>query len=338
MEIKDLQAFYTIVEQKGISRAARKLHISQPPLSQRLKNLEDKLGTQLIIRSKGQWQVTSAGQKLYRKVHMILGQLETLGADLLKEAESLVGLVRIGVSPPCLPLLQEQLAGLHRDFPGMSTRLFVMGNHVLELEIQNGSLDFAITLLPVQEPNFTIEQLPRQDFLAVYGKGLKVPRRKVVGVEDLAGHPLLLARRGGGGWEYNLIMHAFQSEGLQPRVLVDSQDTRLLLTLLENGMSAVGILPRLVVGSAGSKLKTRVVGIEKLHFAPVLIRPAEGITTLARMVFDRLAARIRAVGSQAAALGDISGESPDGAPEGPAEGLPDAARDAAPDQDPGGQS
>ncbi len=78
MDVKRLRYFCTIVEQGQISRAARVLHISQPPLSQRLKELEDELGTPLIIREDGQWQITEAGKILYEKANSILSDLDNL--------------------------------------------------------------------------------------------------------------------------------------------------------------------------------------------------------------------------------------------------------------------
>lgn len=273
MDIKNLQYFYTIVEQGGISRAARKLHISQPPLSQRLKMLEDELGVQLIIRAKRQWQLTREGQLLYEKVHSLLIQLEKLSAGIQEEENSLAGLVRIGVCPPCLPLLQGVLPELHRAFPGLNTRIFVIEPLRLENEILIRNLDFALSLLPVQNASFQMVRLPFQPYMVVYGRGMTAPDAGLVGVRDLEELPLLLLRRGTGGWEYNTILQAFQKQGLQPKIVVDSQDSRLLASLLEEGMRAVGILPKIVVESLRSEFPARMLDIPNLQFLPVIIRP-----------------------------------------------------------------
>ena len=274
MDIKTLQYFYTIVEQGGISRAARKLHISQPPLSQRLKMLEDELGVQLIFRSKRQWQLTREGQRLYEKVHSLLMQMESLQDCLQDEGEgSLVGMVRIGVCPPCLPLLQGVLPCLHNKFPGLNTRVFVIEPLRLENEILIDNLDFALSLLPVQNPNFKTELLPSEEYVVVYGKGMTVPQEESVNIADLENIPLLLLRRGTGGWEYNTILQAFQKQGLRPNVLMDSQDSRLLVSMLEKGFKAVGILPRVVMESLQKEFLIRRLNIPNLMFQPVLIRP-----------------------------------------------------------------
>lgn len=273
MDIKTLQYFYTIVEQKGISRAARKLHISQPPLSQRLKMLEDELGTTLIIRSKRQWQLTREGQILYEKVHGLLMQMENLSIGIQEKDHSLVGLVRIGVCPPCLPLLQRVLPSLHKKFSGLSTRVFVIEPLRLENEILISNLDFSLSLLPVQNPHFKTVLLPSQEYVAVYGKKMKAPSKKSVGVTDLTDMPLLLLRRGTGGLEYNTLLQSFQRQGQHPKIIVDSQDSRFLISLLEDGMNAVGILPKVVMDLLLNNFESRALDIPNMQFLPVLIRP-----------------------------------------------------------------
>lgn len=273
MDIKRLKYFCTIVEQGQISRAAQVLNMSQPPLSQRLQELEEELGTQLIIRHGKNWQVTKGGEFLYRKAQAVLSHMEALVDEVRQVGKNVSGLVRIGVCPPSLSTLQGVLPMLHHEFPGLQFRLFVTGNPGLEEQVQQRLLDFALALLPITEGNYEVTQLPIQEYIAVYGKGLHAPEADKIGVEQLGSLPLMLLRREGGGGGFELIQRCFQEHGLQPNVLVDSPDSRAIVSLMERGMSAVAILPASEVYPlrlAGFPL--RRVDIPGMRIHPVVIR------------------------------------------------------------------
>ncbi|MEY8560759.1 LysR family transcriptional regulator [Jeotgalicoccus halotolerans] len=80
MDIRQLRYYKEIVDQGSISKAAERLHIAQPPLSQLLKKLEDDFNTELIRRYRQKWEVTESGELLYRYAVQILGQLGTITA------------------------------------------------------------------------------------------------------------------------------------------------------------------------------------------------------------------------------------------------------------------
>ena len=102
MDLKRLEYFCAIVEKGQISKAAEALHISQPPLSMRLKELEEELDVQLIYREGKAWQVTPEGEALYQRAQFILSYVAGLEKDIRESRNKVSGLVRIGVCPPCL--------------------------------------------------------------------------------------------------------------------------------------------------------------------------------------------------------------------------------------------
>ena len=82
MDLKRLEYFCAIVEKGQISKAAEALHISQPPLSMRLKELEEELDVQLIYREGKAWQVTPEGEALYQRAQFILSYVAGLEKDI----------------------------------------------------------------------------------------------------------------------------------------------------------------------------------------------------------------------------------------------------------------
>ena len=246
MDLKRLEYFCAIVEKGQISKAAEALHISQPPLSMRLKELEEELDVQLIYREGKAWQVTPEGEALYQRAQFILSYVAGLEKDIRESRNKVSGLVRF--------------------------RVWVMDNQSLERHMQERNLDFALVQLPVQNANYAMLPLARQEFVAVYGQGVPPPEARSIGVEELREAPLMLSRRRDGGGGYDLIMRAFQDKGVRPNVVLDSQDTRLLHKLLRQGMSAVAILPeREVAAGTLESFPMRRLDVPGLDLAPVLI-------------------------------------------------------------------
>ena len=218
------------------------------------------------------WQVTPEGEALYQRAQFILSYVAGLEKDIRESRNKVSGLVRIGVCPPCLSLASTPIPALNREFPDLRFRVWVMDNQSLERHMQERNLDFALVQLPVQNANYAMLPLARQEFVAVYGQGVPPPEARSIGVEELREAPLMLSRRRDGGGGYDLIMRAFQDKGVRPNVVLDSQDTRLLHKLLRQGMSAVAILPeREVAAGTLESFPMRRLDVPGLDLAPVLI-------------------------------------------------------------------
>jgi DNA-binding transcriptional LysR family regulator len=99
MDIRQLKYFMAIVEEGQISRAAKRLHMAQPPLSLQLKMLEENLGVQLIERTTKSLRLTEAGHALYQRAEQILGLVDTTTKEIREFDQGLRGTLGIG-SPP----------------------------------------------------------------------------------------------------------------------------------------------------------------------------------------------------------------------------------------------
>jgi len=244
MDVRRLIYFCTIVEQGQISRAARALNISQPPLSQRLKELEDELGVQLILRENHAWQVTESGRVLYERARQVLDNLTEIPAEVKGAADGFSGRVAIGVSTTCMSKFLAIVPTLAVRMPKLQIRLYVSDSTSLERHIKTRDLDFAVLFLPTREDIFTLRLLPADNFSVVYQVGLEPdPLPERVRVEDLRDTPLLLTRRWTGGGTYEHLIKAFQKQGISPRILLDTPDIRAQISCLEAGMGGAALVP-----------------------------------------------------------------------------------------------
>ena len=244
MDLKRLTYFCTIVEQGQISRAAKILNMSQPPLSQRLKELEDDLGVQLISREGRAWRVTEAGRVLYERSRQLLDQLEDLSSEVKNVADGASGNLRIGASSTCVTSFLKVLPGLRRRFPRLTYSLLVSDSTNLGESVLGREVDFAILLLPVTVEGCAVHPLPTDNFSVVLPPELERPDLPpCLGVEHLQGMPLVCLRRWNGGGTYEHLLKAFQQKGIRPDIVLDTPDTRTLLACLSRGLVAAAILP-----------------------------------------------------------------------------------------------
>ena len=114
MELRHLHYFITVAEELHFSRAAERLHISQPPLSQQIRDLEEELGVKLFERTKRQVHLTEAGKVFLKRSYLVLAQLEQGIAVTQQIGRGEVGQLSIGfVDSATYTVLPEILRGLY---------------------------------------------------------------------------------------------------------------------------------------------------------------------------------------------------------------------------------
>lgn len=244
MDAKRLLYFCTVVEQGQVSRAARVLNMSQPPLSQRLKELEEELGVTLIQRDGRSQRVTEAGRLLYERAQLILAMLREIPDDVRSAEEGFYGKLTLGVTTMCLSRFLQLAPLVHAEFPGLRFKLVVEDSSVLEAMLKKRAIDFAMMMPPDDPEAFTVIALPASDFSVVLGPGLAVDEgREAFSVLELHPYPLLVCKRVEGRGLFDGLAQVFKNAGFTPNILVESPDCRALMDLVANGMPAAAIVP-----------------------------------------------------------------------------------------------
>lgn len=153
MELRQLEAFVGVARELHFGRAAEKLHMSQPTLSELIRRLEREVGTPLLIRTTRRVALTQAGVELFGRAVSILDGVEGATAAVRRLADGDTGTVRLGITPPAAPLLTPHLAqALARAAPEVELSVRRMWLPDLQQAIGEGALDVAITCGPVTNP------------------------------------------------------------------------------------------------------------------------------------------------------------------------------------------
>lgn len=244
MNFMQLKYFLTIAEEEQITSAAKKLNISQPPLSQQLKLLEAELGVKLIERGSRKIRLTDAGKLLRNKAEQILELTEATYKEVKDFNKGLQGTLSIGtVSSSGTLFLPERIQNYNKNYPNINFEIWE-GNTYRILEILNsGLIEIGIVRTPFNPENFQSILLEREPMVAVYS-GNK--QQDSYTIKDLAARPLIIYRR-----FQRIIGEVFNKAGLEPRIICITDDARTALL-----WAATGVGTAFVPKSAFSLVKS----------------------------------------------------------------------------------
>lgn len=243
MDIRQLKYFMAIVEEGQISRAARRLHMAQPPLSLQLKMLEDELGARLIERNTKSLRLTEAGHALYQRAEQIVGLVDTTAKEIREFDQGLRGTLAIG-SPPGIGHLYmpPRIAEFHAAYPEVNFQ-WREGNtyRILEL-LDKRVIEVGIVRLPIDDNSY--EQIPllTEPWVAVTRKIKGKRQPKATTLPELARQPLLLMQRQQGIFCHDMVWDELRAADVEPTVFCESDNVMALLNLVELGLGAA-IIP-----------------------------------------------------------------------------------------------
>ena len=158
MELRTLRYFLAVTKEENITRAAERLHISQPYLSKQLMDLEQELGKQLLIRGKRKITLTEDGVVLRKRAEEILSLVEKTECDLRANHPQISGEIAIGGNPTMTVL--QAASRLRSQYPAVRFQ-FYSGDAIDVLErLEHGSLDLAVFLQPIDISQYEYLSLP----------------------------------------------------------------------------------------------------------------------------------------------------------------------------------
>ncbi len=274
MDVRQLLYFTTIVEEGSISAAAKKLHLSQPPLSYQLKLLEEELGIQLVQRGPRSITLTEAGRTLYKRAQNILALTELTKKELLGMASGFRGTLHIGtVSSSGASLLDWRIPEFHRRFGQISFAVHEGNTFELLEMLESGMIELAVVRTPFHNEHVDCFYLHEEPMIAAGARNLFPADMRGRTIEKLTldfldGAPLILYRR----FE-SLLLDAFQQSGIAPQIFCVADDARTAMMWAEAGLgiavvpqSAYRIMPHhniIFREIAEERLKTRIAAICK---------------------------------------------------------------------------
>jgi DNA-binding transcriptional LysR family regulator len=188
VELRQLEAFVAVATELHFGRAAERLHLAAPTLSELIRRLERELGTPLFTRTTRQVALTSAGAELLTRAKVILDEVAAAKAAMRRVADGEAGTVRLGVTPPAAPVLAPHLIRLFAaDAPLVTVDLQRMWLPDLLDAVVTGAIDVALTCGPVPEPaGVATEVFCAEPLLAGLRPGHRLASRDTIALAELA--------------------------------------------------------------------------------------------------------------------------------------------------------
>ncbi len=197
MELRVLQYFLAVAREQNISAAAQSLHLTQPTLSRQLRELEEELGKQLMIRGNRKITLTEEGMLLRKRAEEILELVDRTEKEVMQSDDAVTGDIYIGTGETDGVRQIAQTANrLQTSCPGIRFHI-VSGDAVDVCErLDKGLLDFGVLLGDIDKTKYNYMELPMRDTWGVLMRGdSPLARRDAVSPGDLWDKPLILSRQ-----------------------------------------------------------------------------------------------------------------------------------------------
>lgn len=242
MDLKQLSYFVTVIQEGTISGAARKLHLTQPPLSAQMKLLEEEAGCLLFERGSRHIQPTAAGQMLYGRAIKMLELADITARELKDYREGTAGILRLGVvSSVGSTYLIHAVRNFQKQYPHIDFELTEGNTYQLLEQLSSGLIELALVRTPFSGQGLTSLPLIEEPLLAV-GNKRYFPEGDTFTLSDLSGLPLILYRR----WE-TILLDSFREAGLVPHIFCKNDDARTSAIWADAGLG-ISILPASAFG------------------------------------------------------------------------------------------
>ncbi|PMR71570.1 LysR family transcriptional regulator [Halomonas heilongjiangensis] len=254
LTFRQLRYFLVLADELHFGRAARRLHISQPPLSASLRQLEEELGVQLLERSSKHVALTTAGLAFQRQAQRQLEHLEESRALVRRIATSASGLVRVGFTPAMLfRQLPAALKALQASHPGIEIQLMERNSADQVEAIEAGQLDIGFIHSMPLPPSLSTLTIADEEFLCCLPQHHPLASRARLEIRDLAGEPLVMFNRSLAPHYYDRIVSLFHVADQEPSIKHEVSHWLTIVALIAHGMG-VALVPRALAGSMFSNV------------------------------------------------------------------------------------
>lgn len=245
MELRHLRYFLAVAEEGHVTRAAARLGIQQPPLSQQIQALESELNLQLFKRLPRGMELTEAGRSFLTDTQAILAQVSEARARAQRTARGEQGTVSIGFTSSALfhPMIPNAIRIFREHYPLINLDLEELGTVELIDGLRNERIDAAFIRSPAPDPHgLNIHPLLEEPMLVALSDNhpYAVPPSDAndcdLTIDKLAKEPLILYRRRAGAGLYDAIFSAYHKAGFVPRVVQEAPRILSTLNLVAAGL------------------------------------------------------------------------------------------------------
>src|SRR5437764_9361272 len=196
MELRHLRYFVTVGEELHFGRAATRLSIVQPSLSQQIHQLEDELGFPLLYRTKRSVELTDAGKAFLSQAKQVLAQVQEAKRTAQRAYRGEVGRLVVGyISSSTYDVLPMMLSVYRERFPDVEVALRELTTHEQLRALEREYIQVGLLRLPISAPMVNVEVVRREPIVCVLPEKHPIAMRELIAVSLLADQPFALQSR-----------------------------------------------------------------------------------------------------------------------------------------------
>lgn len=234
MELRHLRYYITVAEECHFGRAAERLHIAQPPLSQQIKQLEAELGVTLLERSTRKVELTEAGRQYLQRAREVIAAVDAAGDEAARIASGELGRLAIGFTGSATyELLPTMARSLRARLPGIE--LDLRGEMLTPEQttaLRDGVIDLGILRPPVNDPDLHLEVVRHEAMTAVVPTDHPLARQSAVRLSDLAGEPFISYPSHLRSVVMEVVVDSCQQAGFTPDIRHEVGETSTLVSFV----------------------------------------------------------------------------------------------------------
>jgi DNA-binding transcriptional LysR family regulator len=246
VELRHLRYFVAVAEARHFGRAAQRLHIAQPPLSQQIRRLERDLGVRLLHRTSRRVELTDVGQAFLVEARLTLAQADRAVQVASRAAGGEIGELRIGymasaelnVFPRLLPVFRTR-------YPGVELAFQLLGASEQFEMLRDGEIHAGFLRLPATDRTLTVRPIVREPLVAVLPERHPLARHRSLPLRALRGERFVLFPRSHAPGYYDALVAICRQADLGPTIVQETRRLHTALSFIATGRG-VSLMPKCV--------------------------------------------------------------------------------------------
>lgn len=250
MELRHLRYFVAVGEALHFGRAAERLRIAQPPLSQQIRRLEEELGVRLLHRTSRHVDLTDAGRLFLVEARRTLAQADRAARIAMRAHRGEVGQLAIGYMASAeLSVFPKMLPAFRRRHPGVHIVLQILSPQEQFQRLRAGRLQVGFVRLPVTDRTLSVLPVFREPLVAVLPEDHALAVQRTVALRALRDEALVLFPRQHAPGYYDFLMRIWRQSGLAPKLVHESEKLQTIVSLVAMGRG-ISLMPKCVANLA----------------------------------------------------------------------------------------